>query len=169
MECFGLEETFKGYLAQPPCSEQGHLLLDQAGQSPVQPGLECFQGWGINHLSGQSVPVFHHPHHKKISSLALVDIGAHCGAVHRWFSLLQLTPRCACAHRPTVAVLGAPALLLYASECLFASMKAATSKLFHNLPLQEIKLISMLFEWVFHRREKTKRRKKVVYLLMPLH
>jgi len=60
-ECFGLEGTFKGHLAQPPCSEQGHLL-DQVAQSAVQPGLECFQGWGIQHLSGQPVLVFHHPH-----------------------------------------------------------------------------------------------------------
>jgi len=48
-----LEGTFKGRLAQPPCSEQGHLALDQVAQSPVQPDLECFQGWGIYHLSEQ--------------------------------------------------------------------------------------------------------------------
>ena len=44
-ECFGLEGTFRCHLVQPPCSEQGHLQLDQAAQSPVQPDLECFQGW----------------------------------------------------------------------------------------------------------------------------
>jgi len=60
-----LEGTFRGHLSQPPCSEQGHLQLDQAAQSPVQPGLECFQGWGLLYLSGQPVPVFHHPHGKK--------------------------------------------------------------------------------------------------------
>ncbi|KAK4822001.1 hypothetical protein QYF61_006615, partial [Mycteria americana] len=59
---FGLDGTFKGHLVQPPCNEQGHLQLDQVAQSPVQPDLECFQGWGIYRLSGQPVPVFHHPH-----------------------------------------------------------------------------------------------------------
>jgi len=52
MECFGLGGIFRGHPAQPPCSEQGHLHLGQAAQSPIQPGLECFQGWGIDHLSG---------------------------------------------------------------------------------------------------------------------
>jgi len=28
IECFGLEGTVRGHLAQPPCSEQGHLQLD---------------------------------------------------------------------------------------------------------------------------------------------
>jgi len=65
MEWFGLEGTFRGPLAQPPCSEQGHLQPDQVAQSPVQPGLECSQGWGIDHLSGKPVPGFHHPHGKK--------------------------------------------------------------------------------------------------------
>jgi len=51
IECFGLEETVRGDLAQHPCSEQGHLQLDEVAQSPVQPGLECF------FLSGQPVPV----------------------------------------------------------------------------------------------------------------
>ena len=46
---------WKGPLAQPPCSEQGHLQPDQVAQSPVQPGLQCVQGWGIDHLSGQLV------------------------------------------------------------------------------------------------------------------
>ena len=65
IEWFGLEGTFNGHLAQPPCSAQGHLQLDQIAQSPVQPDLECFLGWGIVHLSGKPVPVFHHPHCKK--------------------------------------------------------------------------------------------------------
>jgi len=57
IECFGLEGTFGGHLAQSPCCKQGHLQLDQVAQSPVQPGLECFQGWGLYCLSGQPVPV----------------------------------------------------------------------------------------------------------------
>jgi len=64
-ECFGLEGTFNGHLAQPPCSEQGHLQLHQVAQSLIQPDLACFQGWGTYHLSGKPVPVFHHRHCKK--------------------------------------------------------------------------------------------------------
>jgi len=64
IEQFGLEGTFKGHLVQTPCNEQGHLQLDQVAWSPVQPGCDCFQGWGIHHLSGQHVPVFHQAHCK---------------------------------------------------------------------------------------------------------
>ena len=39
IECFVSEGTFRGHLAQPPCSEQGHLQLHQVAQSAVQPGL----------------------------------------------------------------------------------------------------------------------------------
>jgi len=42
---------------QPPCHRQGHqsphLILDQAAQGPIQPGLEHLQGWSIHSLSGQ--------------------------------------------------------------------------------------------------------------------
>ena len=48
-----------------PCYRQGHLPLDQVAQSPIQPGLECFQGGGIHNLTGQPVPVSHYPYHKK--------------------------------------------------------------------------------------------------------
>jgi len=61
-----LEGTFKGCLFQPTCNEQGHLQTDQGAQSPVQPDPESFHRRGINHLSGQPVPVFHHPHTKYI-------------------------------------------------------------------------------------------------------
>jgi len=44
IEWFGLEGTFRGHLAQPPCSEQQYLQLDQAARSPIQPGLERFRG-----------------------------------------------------------------------------------------------------------------------------
>ena len=74
IEYFGSEGTFRAHLAQLPYNEQGHLQLDQVAQSPIQPDLECCQGWGIYHLSGQSVPVFHHPRCKNfflISSLNL--------------------------------------------------------------------------------------------------
>jgi len=65
IEQFGLEGTFRGHLVQPDHNEQGHLQLDQVAQSPIQPDLECFHGWGIYHLSGQPVPVFHYPNNKK--------------------------------------------------------------------------------------------------------
>jgi len=65
IECFALEETCKGHLVQSPCSEQGHLQLDQVAQSPVQPDLERFHVWGVCYLSGNPVPVLHHPHRKK--------------------------------------------------------------------------------------------------------
>jgi len=44
IEWFGLEVTLKISWFQPPCHEQGHLPLDQVAQSPIQPGLEHFQG-----------------------------------------------------------------------------------------------------------------------------
>jgi len=41
IEAFELEGTFNAHLVQLPCNEQGHLHLDQAAQSPIQPDLEC--------------------------------------------------------------------------------------------------------------------------------
>ena len=55
----------KDHLVQPPCHGQGHLPLDQVAQSPIQPGLGHCQGWGSHSLSGQPVPVSHHPHSKE--------------------------------------------------------------------------------------------------------
>jgi len=40
----------KVHTVQLPCSEQGHLQLDQGAQSPTQTGLVCLQGWGIHNL-----------------------------------------------------------------------------------------------------------------------
>ena len=60
IESFELEGILKSHLAQLPCNEQGHPQLDQVAQSLVQSDLECLQGGGIHHLSGQSVPVPHH-------------------------------------------------------------------------------------------------------------
>jgi len=68
-EWLGLEEisTIK---FQPPCHMQGcqppHLILDQAAQGHIQPGLEHLQGWGITtspgspfqHLTAVSVKNF---------------------------------------------------------------------------------------------------------------
>ena len=46
-----------------PCSRQGHqslyLILDQAVQNPIQPGLEHLPGQGIHNLSGQPISAPH--------------------------------------------------------------------------------------------------------------
>ncbi|KAK4827484.1 hypothetical protein QYF61_018784 [Mycteria americana] len=56
IEWFGLEGTLKIISFQRPCHGQGRLPLDQVAQSPIQPGLEHFQGWGIHSFPGQPVP-----------------------------------------------------------------------------------------------------------------
>ena len=57
----GLKRTTMIIEFHSPCYEQGRQPPDQAAQSHIQPGLECLQGWGIHNLSGQPVPVCHHP------------------------------------------------------------------------------------------------------------
>ena len=51
---------------QPPYYVQGHQSLDQTAQSHIQPGLECFEGWGIHNFLGQPVPACHHPLGEKL-------------------------------------------------------------------------------------------------------
>ena len=82
IESLELEAIFKGHLVQHPCNEQGHLQQDQVAQSPVQPDLECFQGWGTHHLSGQRVSVSHcrycekrHPYIQSESESPLFQFG----------------------------------------------------------------------------------------------
>ena len=41
-----LECTLKPTQFQPSCNGQGCHSVDQAPQGPIQPGLECLQGWG---------------------------------------------------------------------------------------------------------------------------
>ena len=43
------------HLVPTPCHRQGHLPLDQVVHSPIQPGLECFQGGGIQSLYAQKI------------------------------------------------------------------------------------------------------------------
>ena len=81
-ECFGLEGTFRGHLAQPPCSRQEHLKPDRVAQSPVQPGLECFQGWGLHSFSGQSVPGFHHPYGKNFFLISSPNLPSTLPSTH---------------------------------------------------------------------------------------
>ena len=65
IEWFGLERTFRGHLAQPPCHGQGYLPLDQVAQRPIQAGLEQLPGGSNHSFSGQPVPVPHKPHGKE--------------------------------------------------------------------------------------------------------
>jgi len=103
IECFGLEETFRDHLAHPPYNEQGHLQRDLVAQSPVQPDLGCFQGCGLHCLTGQPMPVFHHPHGKKFlayiqskSTLPYFKIITHCpvttGLAKKIFSIFPIGP-----------------------------------------------------------------------------
>jgi len=81
-------------------SEQGHLPLDQVAQSPIQPDLECFQGWSLHYLSGQPVPGFHHPHCKK----CLPYIQSKSGLL--WFKTITSCPvRTSLAERSALDVL----------------------------------------------------------------
>jgi len=57
-------DTWRSPVLQLLCSEKGQL--HQGAQSPVQPDFECLQGWGIHHISGQTVPVPHHPHCQRL-------------------------------------------------------------------------------------------------------
>ena len=82
IECFGWERTFRGHLAQSPCSEQGHLQPDHVAQSPIQPGLKCSQGWAISHCSGQPVPGFHHPQCKNFQSKSTDGAKQICSAAN---------------------------------------------------------------------------------------
>jgi len=54
---FVLEVTLQSHLVQLT----GTPTAPSGAQSPVQPDLECLQGWGIPHISGQPVPVPPHP------------------------------------------------------------------------------------------------------------
>jgi len=60
MAWFGRD--LKDHQAPTPCRRQGHqppyLILDQAAQGSIQPGLEHLQRRGIHNLSGQPVPGF---------------------------------------------------------------------------------------------------------------
>ena len=63
-----LEGTFKGHLAQLPCSEQGHLQLHQVLRALCSLTLDVPRNReGIHSLlSGQPVPEPHHIYCKKL-------------------------------------------------------------------------------------------------------
>ena len=69
IEWLGFEGTSRIMKLQSVCHRHSHqppyLILDQAAQDPIQPGLEHLQGRGIHSLSGQPVPASHHSHSKE--------------------------------------------------------------------------------------------------------
>ena len=65
IELFELEGTYKVHLVWLPCTEQGHPQLHQLFRAPpAWPWLSA--GMGHHHLSGQPVPVPHHPYCKTL-------------------------------------------------------------------------------------------------------
>ena len=99
IEWLGLEGTSSIIKLQPPHHRQScqtpHLILDQAAQGPLQPGLERLQGWGIHSLSGQPVPAPYYSHSKELppdiqpkSSLLQLKTISPCPAVE-WNHLLS--------------------------------------------------------------------------------
>ena len=59
IEWFGLERIPKPTLPQP-LLWAGTPPTHQAADSPIEPGLEHCQGWGIHSFSGQPMPGAHH-------------------------------------------------------------------------------------------------------------
>lgn len=56
IEWLGLGGTLMIIQFQPYCRGRGHLPVHQVAQSPIQPGLEQPQVWGIHSFSRQLVP-----------------------------------------------------------------------------------------------------------------
>jgi len=56
--------NLKDHLVPPLLPWAGTPPLDQAAESPIHPGLEHLQGWGIHSFSGQPMPVPHHLEHR---------------------------------------------------------------------------------------------------------
>jgi len=86
---------------QPPCHRQGrqppYLIVDQAAQGPIQPGLEHLQGRGIHSLSGPPVPAPPHSLGKELppdiqpkSSLPQLKTISPCPAII--YPCKELTP-----------------------------------------------------------------------------
>jgi len=71
-ECLGLEGTSVGHLVQPLLPKQGHL--QQAAQELVQAGLEYLQRRRFHNLSGQPVPVLHHPQSEEVLPHVQTDL-----------------------------------------------------------------------------------------------
>jgi len=64
---FGVGRNLQDHIVPSPTTTgRDHLPLEKVAQNLVQPGLEHFQGGGINHFSGQPVPVPYNPHSKEL-------------------------------------------------------------------------------------------------------
>ena len=61
IEWLRLEGALKIIQFQLPFHDQDCQPLDQTGQDPIQPGLECLPRWGIRRFSGRPVPPPHYP------------------------------------------------------------------------------------------------------------
>ena len=84
----------KDHQLQPLCCRQGcqppYLILDQAAQGPIQPGLEHLQGWGIHKAHVVTdVRSFHYPINSRSESLS--RSGKRTGQKHTYLSLCQST------------------------------------------------------------------------------
>ena len=89
----GVGRDLKDHQLQPPCHMQDHqpphLILDQAAQGPIQPGLEHLQGWmGHPQPLWATVPAPHHSLSKELppdiqpkSSLLQLQTVSPCPAV----------------------------------------------------------------------------------------
>ena len=89
-----LEETFIGHLVQLHWT--GTPTARSGPQSSVQSDLECLQGWGIHHLSGQPVPAPHHPYNKKL--FPYIQSKYPLNEVSRVWSKLKLGLQLWCLH-----------------------------------------------------------------------
>lgn len=80
IQWFGLEGTERTFEFQSSCHRQGHqlpdLVLDQAVQDPIQPGIEHFQVWSIHNLSGQPVSAPYHSHSKELPLTSNVNLSS---------------------------------------------------------------------------------------------
>ena len=69
---FGVGRELCGSSSPTPLLKQGHL--EQAAQDLVQAGFEYLQRRRIHKLSGQPVPVLHHPQREEVlTSLSRVQ------------------------------------------------------------------------------------------------
>ena len=60
----GLRRDLWGSSSPTPLTKQGHL--EQAAQDHVQAGFEYLQRRRLHNLSGQPVPVLHHPQSEEV-------------------------------------------------------------------------------------------------------
>ena len=78
IECIVLEGISRIIKIEPLHCRQGHkpphLILDQAAQVTIQPGLEYLQGRSIHNLYGQPVPAPHRSLGKELPLTSSLDL-----------------------------------------------------------------------------------------------